>query len=555
MKTKLKLYHFLCQTTPISNANEPTSHLINSLEEIKDIYRNYSFESKQLFYLCKNNIHKILYDNDYIFNFNSKDLQKVLPENSDKIKVSELFYLTLLIIDQPEMINYSFDIDYILQINNKLFNSPINNSIQDVIVSKIIVFLINYYLEQSEEGSENIQQLESIREDNFESVKSIIKKNKIFKKLNYTFDDIFNKNIEQIYVDIITFLIKTNQFFDFDYIYEIIEDLNLKSISLTQVMYEGILRALDENNEYLNNYKIEYFNDLKEEKINFYYVLIRFILKNTFYLYNIPFLRKNYLKIISFRDFFTLNPDYNLFSKMQYLFQLQFRYNINTNSDDNSIKTIRSNNFEKAFINWGKYSNESSYSNFSDRDTEKNNKINDINDANLKCAQQILKNVTITLMPEKNNMNGISYNIKQIKVNNNTLKVRFFTYLLNGIDNTDNITYKNYSRLLNFIEEVKEYISQNELYYTPEIKLEFKRDFDWEQEYNFLNQIRKDKDKDIYYLTCTSSFIANEKVGNNEEYEFKDYNVLVNGLDEEPNGFLYLINELTNEDYQFNKED
>ena len=195
-----------------------------------------------------------------------------------------MFYLTLLIIDQPEMINYSFDIDYILQINNKLFNSPINNSIQDVIVYKIIVFLINYYLEQSEEGSENIQQLESIREDNFESVKSIIKKNKIFKKLNYTFDDIFNKNIEQIYVDIITFLINTNQFFDFDYIYEIIEDLNLKSISLTQVMYEGILRALDENNEYLNNYKIENFNDLKEEKINFYYVLIRFILKNTFYL-------------------------------------------------------------------------------------------------------------------------------------------------------------------------------------------------------------------------------------------------------------------------------
>ena len=104
---------------------------------------------------------------------------------------------------------------------------------------------------------------------------------------------------------------------------------------------------------------------------------------------------------------------------------------------------------------------------------------------------------------------GHSYD-RYTKVNNNTLKVRFFTYLLNGIDNTDNITYKNYSRLLNFIEEVKEYISQNELYYTPEIKLEFKRDFDWEQEYNFINQIGK-----TVNLACNIviSFLINADLG------------------------------------------
>ena len=157
-------------------------------------------------------------------------------------------------------------------------------------------------------------------------------------------------------------------------------------------------------------------------------------------------------------------------------------------------------------------------------------------------------------MHDKNDKEGISYKIKQIKVNNNNLHIRFFTHLINNLNPGKNIIYKNYERLINLIDEIKEYISQNELSYTPDIKLEFKRDLEMEIEY-YLNEPKNQKNKDIFYLTCTSSFVVNEKEGTRDEYKFNDYNVLVNGLDEEPNGFLYLINELSNEDYQFYKED
>ena len=555
MNTKLKLYHFLCQMNQIYNENDPMSHLINSLEDIENIYRNYPFESKQLFYFMKDDIHKLFYDNDYIFHFESSDLQKVLPENSDKIKISELFYLSLLISDQPELINYSFSIDYIQKINNRFFNFSINSSVKYIIISKLIIFLINYCLEQNEEDSENIQKLESMKQDNITSIQNIMEKNKIFTRLNYTIDDVLNKNIDKIYLDIIIFLIKTNKFSDFDYAYEIIDDLDLKSIALTKEMYEGISQALDENNDYLKNYEIENLKDLIEDKINFYYILIKFIFKNVAYIYCIPFLKKNFMNIISFRDFYILNPNYNIYNKMQYIFELYSGYNMNTQQDSNYIKIKSSSNIENAFIREENSFDDRSFSNISGIDTEKNDVINYLDDVTLKCAEEILKKVTITLMCDKNNKEGTSYKIKQIKVNNNTLKIKFFINLLKNLGTEKNITYKNYERLINLINEIKEYISQNELNYTPDIKLEFKRELENEHEYDFFSEPKNDKDKDIYNLTCTSSFIVNERDVTKEEYKFNDYNVLVNGLDEEPNGFLYLINELCNEDYQYYKDD
>ena len=554
MNTKLKLYHYLCQMTPICNENDPMSHLINSLEDIKEIYENYPNESKQLFYFMKNDIHEIFYDNDYVFHFESNDLQRVLPENSEKIKISELFYLSLLLSDQPEIINYSISIDYILKINNKLFNTPIDNGVQNIIISKIIIYLINYCLEQNEEDSESIQKLESMKQEHIDLIQTIMEKIKIFRRLNYTIDDVLNKNIDSIYLDIIILLIKTNKFSDFDYVYEIIENLDLKSIALTRVLYEGISQALNENNGYLKYYEIKNIKDLVEDKINFYYTLIKFIFKNVAYIYNIPFLKKNFMNIISFRDFFILNPDYDIYSKMQYLFELHSGYNINTQSNDNFIKITRYSNLENPFIKDDNSSDECSSSNLSDIYNEKNNKTNSLDVLFSNCAEQILNKVTITLMHDKNDKEGISYKIKQIKVNNNNLHIRFFTHLINNLNPGKNIIYKNYERLINLIDEIKEYISQNELNYTPDIKLEFKRDLEMEVEY-YLNEPKNQKDKDIFYLTCTSSFVVNEKEGTRDEYKFNDYNVLVNGLDEEPNGFLYLINELNNEDYQFYKED
>ena len=138
----------------------------------------------------------------------------------------------------------------------------------------------------NDENFENINKLESIKEKSIKLIEETIKENRILIKLNYKLDDILDKNIDEIYLNIILYLIQNNKFSYFDDAYEIIKDLDLENISLTQNMYEGISQALDEKNEYLEYYEIENFGDINESKINFYYILIKFILKNTIYIYH-----------------------------------------------------------------------------------------------------------------------------------------------------------------------------------------------------------------------------------------------------------------------------
>ena len=147
----------------------------------------------------------------------------------------------------------------------------------------------------------------------------------------------------------------------------------------------------------------------------------------------------------------------------------------------------------------------------------------------------------------------MTYKIKEVIANKNRLKIRFFKNLLNNLDTEDKNTYetyKNYELLLQFIEDIKEYISINELNYTPDIKLEFIKENAYNDKY-----FDDDKYKYIYNITCVSSFVVDLEGMKKKEYKFKDYDVLINGIDEDPNGFVYLINELCNEEYKCEKED
>ena len=120
MNNKLKLYHLICLQTPIEFDNDPISQLITNIKEIKTLYDNYPKESKKLFYFARKRIHQIFYENDYVFYIEKKDLS--LKPSEYKINLSELFYFQLLIKDEPEIINYKYSIDYIKEINNRMFN-------------------------------------------------------------------------------------------------------------------------------------------------------------------------------------------------------------------------------------------------------------------------------------------------------------------------------------------------------------------------------------------------------------------------------------------------
>jgi hypothetical protein len=68
--------------------------------------------------------------------------------------------------------------------------------------------------------------------------------------------------------------------------------LDLENISLTKEMMDELIKMLN-NKEYTNEYIISKEEDLsKENKINFYYIIFKYLIKDIYFIYQIPFLFK-----------------------------------------------------------------------------------------------------------------------------------------------------------------------------------------------------------------------------------------------------------------------
>ena len=251
-----------------------------------------STQVKELLSLEINNKMKILY-------FNSKIVHKYLYEINDTIKIdskiiknelSNCFYLALLLEENTDIVNYEYQIDLIREINNQLKNE---NKIRNIVASKIVNELIRNYKETDNYNEdEEKEELDDIENNNLYVIKNNLKELKM--------NDIGNKRIDEIYIDIINILIKTNKIDDYEYTYNIIKELDLEKIDLTELMFSELTQTLNINNKYIQKYKILDKEDFsfKKEIINFYYILFKYILKNSIYIYNIELLLKTRQKII-----------------------------------------------------------------------------------------------------------------------------------------------------------------------------------------------------------------------------------------------------------------
>ena len=96
---------------------------------------------------------------------------------------------------------------------------------------------------------------------------------------------------EDIYREIIFSLIKNNTS-DNDYIsFNLKEELQFDSINNTKKTIEKIFKIINLNEEYIESNKIKSIKDLLDsKKINFYYLLLKYIFTDSIYIYNIPFL-------------------------------------------------------------------------------------------------------------------------------------------------------------------------------------------------------------------------------------------------------------------------
>ena len=293
--------------------SDPLLNLFKEIEEIKNIIKSNPQDILYFLYFNLDNIQSILYKKDEIiyFDYDDKYNNYFIKINQEKLEIEKnneivfLFYISLLMKYNQNIVNFSFSISLINKINS-INNIDINNIYKNIIISKIILELINYYrnIHILEEQNSNLEK-ENLNE--IERNNNIIIENYI-----HYFEDIGFKitknvlkleNIDFIYAKIINILLKTN---NYDLSQKIIEELNLENINITKTMFNEISKILSSNDSYINVYRLTTFDDLFDsKKIDFYYILFKYILKHSIYIYYIDFLnetRKAIIKIIHFKQ-------------------------------------------------------------------------------------------------------------------------------------------------------------------------------------------------------------------------------------------------------------
>ena len=137
------------------------------------------------------------------------------------------------------------------------------------------------------------------------------------------------------------------------------------------------------------------------------------------------------------------------------------------------------------------------------------------------------------------------------------------------LDNDDNNNYindndvKTYKKYLEFINKVKDYVKslKDKIILKKEVFLELEPINDRQREEVLHEEFhRRDLIKDIPEVRCKSYFFYEEDTEDKEEtqketkkkqikYEYRDDNVLIYGIYGKLQGFIFMMNELCNEDY------
>ena len=543
----------------IENDNDPIYNLLFTLNDVKEISNNLKGDENDFFlflYFNKNKFHQILYDENELYS---------IDENINK-NYSTLFYIALLLVDVPETINYTFSFDFIKLINENFKGIKSRNKIKGIMIAKIILILIhNFKGEDEYDDSKYGERIAQIKEENEMYIKNEIEYFNSKVDLNYTNENIIGNNIDFIYNEIISNLIRNKKFNDYNLCSDIMKQLELANINITNVIFKGLFEALNQEKEYqINN--LEDFEN--ETTINFYNILLKYIFKDSFYIYQIDFLYDN---IKNFIDL--LKNDYRNVKK--FIMNLKHKRLIKE-----IIEILSKNSFFPYPL---KYLNETTTAENENPNNKKvikesndiiqNIKVNKIftDIIDYKLAEKILEKVKITMqiIPGQRGYNPIIkykeilFGEKQEKLeikdnyDDNILKI-YGNYdpiiesdISTDTSNSKNdfkLVYKNYKKLAAFFKDLIAYIKESKIKFNPQIVLELKREE--KDNSNYLGTTHNDY-KDLYYISCTSTFI--NQINNNEKLEFLDTNILVYSLNGKMPGLAYLINELTNDDYNGEK--
>ena len=323
-KTELLLLLSKQQGEFISNNKE--FKLISNYEELMSILGEVNEEPNENIFefidSYKTTIHSsILYDEDEIINIDNFKLTNTFEES---------YYLDRLIMDNEEITNYNYNYDFIKKLNKiykidkiAIFNNEY--SLQKIVRAKILYDIINNYcgLENYDEEI-NGNEIEIIKDEIDEIIKNNID---VFKDLNLNIkeDNIKSLKNDNIYCDIIISLIKQNKFGEYNYLYNLMQEMGLEHINIGTKILEPLKDTLDKKNDFMKEYLIQGKEYLyNEATINFYYILLKFVLKSSIFIYQIPFLietRGIILNMIKLNKISYDNLDNEILERLKYVLE------------------------------------------------------------------------------------------------------------------------------------------------------------------------------------------------------------------------------------------
>ena len=259
---------------------ENNKNSINCLLDYKD--NNNIVDEKrdnflQALYFNKESINKFLYESE-----------QSITINDNLTKLSKLFYLDLLIMSDPNILNYKFSFEFIQTLFGNI--DKINDKQTKIMMCKIIIDLI-----QSYKGFGNYDKIEeeekSLKEMNNYCKKEILEQIDNNKKKLESYDYIIEQSIDILYMDVFIKLIKEDNV-DFDEVYNILNNLDLEEINITENMFNKFNEFIESLRSISNKFFINEIEDLIINKINFYYIIFKYFLKNQIFIEQFEFLFK-----------------------------------------------------------------------------------------------------------------------------------------------------------------------------------------------------------------------------------------------------------------------
>ena len=532
-----------------TNCKENYYTLLIDYQKVKDYYKFDDLNLLKFLYYNKNIIHYELYYEEKYIRLNIDDRPKNL---------SYYFYLCLLINYNCDIINYKYSLDYIKYIIYNYQKYEKEYCLYKKIITFKIILELLYNYEGFVENDSDSNDIEAIKEESIKIIKNnIYLYNKL--NLNWKLEDIMSKNVEELYIDIINAIISTKHFIEDEYenIYNIIMQLELEYIDITKKMFENIKKLLDtDNNNYVDNYLLSNIKDLHNmEKINFYYILLKYILKSPIFIYQIEYLlktRKNILNIIrtnnniyAYSNIYKNNK--NMEKRLDYVLEIiidskYYMYKLKKQSlffskffEQNSNLSSESNGKEVIQISDNK--NNNSNNNILKNISSYEIKVIDNSEMIKSKNSKILNNIVLS---EKENKKIFDSNISSIIKKSSISKINILSYTENSflnkfyeqyeflkfikiVDQVENYT----KRPLDVIAETKNYLIIGEginlLNVYDKYDNFYKKKYLTYNVEDWINNIIIDDDN---LIVCTNNKIISLSLGN--ECNIRDNNLLYN---------------------------